>query len=170
MNRNTFRVIWCLIGCVIFSAVAIAINESIVLPLYSSVLQIFPVLVTVVATLSLAFFTYTDNIDQKLSELYKKYNECKIDQAHESIGALKKEILLNATFILILFISEKFISGVALENFILVMAEYKIQGNLVGSVCRMAMLLLALLVFIDQIRAFISAIQYRQVVSKGIGK
>lgn len=170
MIRNTFKVILCSIGCLILSAVAIAINETIVLPLYLSVLQIFPVLVAVIATLSIAFFTYTDNIEQKLSELYKKYNECKLDQAHESIGALKKEILLNVTFILILFISEKFISGVPLENFIFIIAEHKIEGNLVGSVCRMAMLLLALLVFIDQIRAFISAIQYRQVVSKGIGK
>lgn len=148
----------------------VAINESIVLPLYLSVLQIFPVLVTVIATLSLAFFTYTDNIEQKLSELYKNYNEGRVDRTHESIGALKKEILLNASFILVLFITDKIISGVPLDKYILIFAEHKIDGNLVGSVCRMALLLLALLVFIDQIRAFISTIQYRQVVSKGIGK
>jgi len=170
MIRNTFRVILCSIGCLFLSAVAVAINESIVLPLYLSVLQIFPVLVTVIATLSLAFFTYTDNIEQKLSGLYKNYNECRVDQAHESIGSLKKEILLNASFILALFITEKIISGVPLDKYFLVWTVHKIDGNLVGSVCRMALLFLALLVFIDQIRAFISTIQYRQVVSKGIGK
>lgn len=135
-----------------------------------NLLSIMQVIVTVFAALSFVFFTYTDNIDQKLADLYKRYHEEKIDRAHESIASLKKELLYNAFFILGLLVLEKLLGGLSTEEYLIVLYSYNIEANSVVYSFRMSLFLLAALVFADQARAFTTAIEYRLIVSKGVGK
>lgn len=128
------------------------------------------VIVTVFGALTFAFFAYTDNIEQKLADLYKRYHEEKIDRAHESIAALKKELLYNAVFILGLLVLEKLLGGLPTEEYLIIFFSYSIEANSVVYSFRMSLFLLAVLVFADQARAFTTAIEYRLIVSKGTGK
>jgi len=120
--------------------------------------------------LNRTLLTYTDNIEQKLSDLYKKFNEVKIDLAHDSIGGLKKEILLNAVSILGMALLEKLVSGIDFEKYEIVIGSLKIEASLAGIAFRMSLFILALLVLADQVRAFLTAIKLRPVISKGASK
>lgn len=137
--------------------------------LSGNVFSTLQIIITVLAALSFAFFTYTDNIEQKLSDLYKKFSESKIDQAHESIASLKKELLANAFFVVGIVSLERIVSVIPAEKYLLLIADLRIEGGLISLIFRVSLFLLALLVFIDQGKAFITAIQFRHIVSKGAG-
>lgn len=140
-----------------------------VMVLSGNVFPTLQIIITVLAAFSFALFTYTDNIEQKLSDLYKKFPESKIDQAHESIESLKKELLANAFFVVGIVIMERIVSVIPAEKYLLLIADLRIEGGLISLIFRVSLFLLALLVFIDQGKAFITAIQFRHIVSKGAG-
>jgi hypothetical protein len=170
MIRNLLKLSLCYGGS-FFASVALAlVFGAVAQNMFNSILQSFSSMVTVAAAMSFVFFTYTDNIEQKLSDLYKKFNEVKIDQAHDSIGGLKREILLNGIFILCMAIFEKLVSGIDFEKYQINISNHKIEASLVGVASRMSMFILALLVLMDQVRAFLTAIKLRPVISKGGSK
>jgi len=127
-------------------------------------------MIQIIIAITIALFVYTDNIAQKLADLYKNYSEGKVDKANESIGALKKEIILNACFILVLFVTEKIIGGLPTDKYLIAIAGCSIEGRQIGISSRMTLFILALLVFIDQGKAFITANEYRHIISKSASK
>jgi len=170
MTRNLLRLgLWYGGSFVVTVALAIFFG-AVVNNVFSSILQGFFTTVTVAAAMSFVFFSYIDNVEQKLSDLYKKFSEENIDQAHDSIGRLKKEIILNGVSILGMALLEKLVSGIDLDNYQIVIASQNIQASLVGVACRMSLFILALLILADQVRAFLTAIKLRPVISKGASK
>lgn len=170
MIRNLLKLSLYYGGCFVVSVALALVFGADAQNIFSSVLQTFSFMVTVAAAMSFVFFTYTDNIEQKLSDLYKKFNEAKIDQAHDSIGRLKKEILLNGIFILGMAILEKLVSGFNIEKYQIIIGSHKIEATIVAVASRLSMFILALVVLTDQVRAFLTAIKLRPVISKGASK
>ena len=153
-------------ACFSVSAIAAKFMEPVFLSLSANILPVLQFIVVVFATFSLVLFTYTDNIDQKLADLYSKFKEEKVDQAQESIAALKKELLFNSFFIIGLLVSEKILGGLPSTKDMLLLFDYGMDANLLITCLRMTIFLLALFVFLDQGKAFTTAIKYRHVVSK----
>lgn len=156
--------------CFLIISVIAAIVGPTILVLSGNVFQTLQIIITVLAALSFALFTYTDNIEQKLSDLYKKFPESKMDQAHGSIKSLKKELLSNAFFVVGIVILERLVSVVPAEKYLLSIADFSVEGSLIALIFRVSLFFLALLVFVDQGRAFITAVDFRHIVSKGVGK
>jgi hypothetical protein len=156
--------------CFLVTTLLAALVGPVILVLSGNVFSSLQIIITVLAALSFAFFTYTDNIDQKLTDLYKKFQESKIDQAHVSIASLKKELLANAFFVVGIVILERIASAVPAEKYLLLIADFHIEGSLISLVFRVSLFLLAVLVFIDQGKAFNTAVQFRHLVSKGAWK
>lgn len=156
--------------CFLVTSLIAAIVGPTILILSTNVFPTLQIIITVLAALSFAFFNYTDNIEQKLSDLYKKFLESKIDKAHISIALLKKELLANPFFVVGIVILERIASVVQAEKYLLLIADLSIEGSLIALIFRVSLFLLALLVFIDQGKAFITAVQFRHLVSKGAGK
>lgn len=170
MTRNLLRLGFWYGGSFVITLVLALVFGAVVHNTFSSILQGFFTMVTVAAAMSFVFFTYTDNVEQKLSDLYNKSNELKIDQAHDSIEGLKREIILNGISILGMALLEKLVSGIDLEKYLIFIGHHKIEASLAGVACRMSLFILALLVLTDQVRAFLTAMKLRPIISKGASK
>lgn len=130
---------------------------------FSEVLETFNALTILGTTLSIALFNYVDNISKDVSEL--SANDGKINKALSELSALKREIILNAGLILVLFIIEKALSGVSnsvsIEN-----APFEIFHWVILSL-RFTVFVLAIFAVSEQIRGLIVAIEYRNVIQLG---
>ena len=170
MTRNLLRLGLWYGGSFVITFVLALVFGAVVHNIFSSILQGFFTMVTVAAAMSFVFFTYTDNVEQKLSDLYKKFNELKIDQAHDSIEGLKREIILNGVSILCMALLEKLVSGIDFEKHLIFIGNNRIEASLAGVACRMSLFILAFLVLTDQVRAFLTAMKLRPIISKGASK
>ena len=123
--------IYCII-CFLISSIIAAIVGPNIMVLSGNVFPTLQIIITVLAALSFAFFTYTDNIEQKLSDFYKKFQESKIDQAHVSIASLKKELLANAFFVVGIVILERIVSVIPAEKYLFLIAELQFEGSMIA--------------------------------------
>lgn len=160
----------CFIVCLLITSILAVIVGPAILVLLGDIIPTIQIIITVLAALSFVFFTYIDNIEQKFTDLYKKFQESKIDKAHVSIAELKKEILTNVFFVISIVILERIISAVPAKQYYLMISGFYIEGSMVTLIIRLSLFLLELLVFVDQGKAFITAVQFRHIVSKGAGK
>ena len=132
-------------------------------PIFSEILASFPALVIFGTTLSVALFNYIDNISKDVSALDSDSD--KIGIALTSLGALKKEVVINAGLIIVLLVLELAAKG--LEQSI---PPKNIPFESFGWVVlsgRFSIFILAILAASEQIRGLLVAIEYRAVIHAG---
>ena len=132
-------------------------------PIFSEILVSFPALVIFGTTLSVALFSYIDNISKDVSALDSDRE--KIGIALTSLGALKKEVVINAGLIICLLVLERAAKG--LEQSI---PPQNIPFESFGWVVlsgRFSIFVLAILAASEQIRGLLVAIEYRSVIHAG---
>ncbi|PCJ38048.1 MAG: hypothetical protein COA75_02210 [Cellvibrionales bacterium] len=131
--------------------------------IFSEILSSFSAVVIFCTTLSVVIFNYIDNISKDIFALGPKNH--KIGKALESLSSLKKEVVVNACFILALLIIELAARGltksISPENI-----PFESFNWVVMSV-RFGIFVLAIMAVSEQIRGLLVAIEYRNVIHAG---
>ena len=138
-------------------------TEGAVAPIFSEILSSFPALAIFVTPLSVALFNYIDNISKDVSAI--EGNKQKIQAALESLATLKKEVVVNAVFIIALLILELAAKG--LESSISPQSMPFESFEWVILSGRFSIFVLAILAASEQIRGLLVAIEYRNVIHAG---
>ncbi|RTL18097.1 MAG: hypothetical protein EKK55_21630, partial [Rhodocyclaceae bacterium] len=82
-------------------------------PVFEEILTAFLVVAMLLSAMSVAMFTYLDNIAKDLTELRNEVNRSNYTVAHEKLTDLKREVLYNGALIVFLLILERSTKGVA---------------------------------------------------------
>lgn len=132
---------------------------------FKEILGSFSALVIFGTTLSVALFNYVDNISKDVGSL--EGDKGKIQNALSRLSLLKKEVVVNAGFIITLLVIELAVKGIMksippdnlpFDSFYWVAISF-----------RFSLFVLAILAASEQIRGLIVAIEYRNVIHAGKG-
>lgn len=172
MNRvQASKLIFSLIyGCLI-SLVLFSISKNTFSVFALGVLSYFNYIFIATMTLTFAFFSYVDNVEQKIPDLKKNFNLQKVDEAHSSFVELKKELLSNIILVISLFILEKGLSYLefpSLKFELLILKSVQIDDLLLA--IRFSMFMVAIFAFLIQAKAFFTSLLFRYEISKGFLK
>lgn len=134
--------------------------------IFEEILSAFLVIATLLSTLSFALFTYLDNISKELTELRNEVNRAAYVAAHEKLSAVKKEIVYNAGLVIGLFLIERMTKGGAIYLVGHLTPDQGQQAMFLFLSLRGALLITAIWAAIIQLRGFLVAIEYRDIIAK----
>tara|TARA_R110001583_G_scaffold186478_1_gene347241 strand:+ start:2123 stop:2653 length:531 start_codon:yes stop_codon:yes gene_type:complete len=136
--------------------------------LFEEVLKAFPTLSLFGTTLSVALFTYVDNISKEISAI--RASKKKLERALSELGSLKREVIINSVFIIALYILDLAAKGVV-KAFAPDTAPFEFFFWMILSI-RFSLFTLAVLAVSVQVRGLLVAIEYRNVIhsKKASGK
>lgn len=129
--------------------------------IFTEILRAFPTAAIFTTTLSMALFSYIDNISKDL--LNTKGSADKIQIAIDSLAELKREVIANAALMICLLIIELSIKG--LHESLLGSSSEEIKWLVLSA--RFSLFLLALWAAAEQVRGLLVAIDYRSVLHRG---
>lgn len=129
-------------------------------PLFSETLKAFMILAGFGTTMSLFLITYADGISKELSTAKKDEN--KKAAAVEMLSELKKEVVVNACFIITLFIIELAAKGVS-DSFQDKAIPFEgFEFTLLA--LRFVIFMVAILAVVDQIRGLLVAFKCKKII------
>lgn len=124
-----------------------------------------PIITTITATMSLAMFTYLDNITKDLTELRNEVNKQKYTIAHGEISKLKTEVIHNGAFIVLLLILER---ATKVSSTIIVDLSQNTNKIIIINIAlslRASFFTTSTYTAIIQLNGFLTAIKYREVIA-----
>ena len=135
-------------------------------PVFEEILTAFLVVAMLLSAMSVAMFTYLDNIAKDLTELRNEVNRPDYRVAQEQLTLLKREVLYNGALIVSLLIFERIVKGVAAY------LASQLQGTCFELVIDIALPLRIALFFASlwasttQLKGFIVAAEFRDLIAK----
>ncbi len=117
------------------------------------------------SAMSVAMFTYLDNIAKDLTELRNEVNRSNYTVAHEKLTDLKREVLYNGALIVFLLILERSTKGVA--GFLT--TQLPQNASLIVEITvplRVALFVTSVWAASVQLKGFLVAAEFRDVIAK----
>ena len=134
-------------------------------PVFEEILTAFLVVAMLLSAMSVAMFTYLDNIAKDLTELRNEVNRSKYTVAHEKLTDLKREVLYNGALIVFLLILERSTKGVA--GFLT--TQLPQNASLIVEITvplRVALFVTSVWAASVQLKGFLVAAEFRDVIAK----
>lgn len=141
------------------------LTNGLAAPVFEEILTAFLVVATLLAAMSVAMFTYLDNIAKDLTELRNEVNRSSYSVAHEKLTVLKREVLYNGALIVFQLILERSIKGVATY----LTTQLPQNASLIVEVSvplRVALFLTSVWAASAQLKGFLVAAEFRDVIAK----
>ncbi len=141
------------------------LSKGSVAPVFEEVLTAFLVVAMLLAAMSVAMFTYLDNIAKDLTEVRNDVDRSKYVLVHERLTALKREVLYNGALIVLLLILERSTKGVATH----LAAQMPSNATLVLEVSlplRVALFITSVWAASGQLKGFLIAAEFRDVIAR----
>lgn len=134
-------------------------------PVFEEILTAFLVVATLLSAMSVALFTYLDNIAKDLTELRNEVNRSHYSIAHEKLTVFKREVLYNGALIVFLLILERSIKGVA--GYLITQLPTNAPQIIEVSVpMRLALFVTSVWAASAQLKGFLVAAEFRDVIAK----
>ncbi len=118
------------------------------------------------SAMSVAMFTYLDNIAKDLTELRNEVNRPNYSIAQEKLTALKREVLYNGALIVCLLIFERSVKGVASYLLAQLPQQNAVLILEVSVPLRIAMFVASIWAATTQLKGFLVAAEFRDVIAK----
>mgnify|MGYP001766640248 CR=1 FL=1 len=134
-------------------------------PVFEEILTAFLVVAMLLSAMSVAMFTYLDNIAKDLTELRNEVNRSNYTVAHEKLTDLKREVLYNGALIVFLLILERSTKGVA--GFLT--TQLPQNASLIVEITvplRVALFVTSVWAASVQLKGFLVAAEFRDVIAK----
>ena len=133
---------------------------------FEEILTAFLVIAMLLSAMSVALFTYLDNISKDLTEVRNEVERPQYIIVHENLSALKREVLHNGALIVFLFLLERSTKGVSSY---LVSQLPKPDTALIVNISvslRIALFVASVWAASIQLRGFLVAIEFRDIIAK----
>lgn len=135
-------------------------------PVFEEILTAFLVVAMLLSAMSVAMFTYLDNIAKDLTELRNEVSRPDYGIAQEKLTLLKREVLYNGALIVCLLIFERSVKGVAAY---LVSQLQSPHSELILDIAlplRIALFFASLWAATTQLKGFLVAAEFRDLIAK----
>ena len=132
---------------------------------FEEILTAFLVVAMLLSAMSVAMFTYFDNIAKDLTELRNEVKRASYSVAHEKLTLLKREVLYNGALIVFLLILERSTKGVAGY----LTTQLPQNASLIVEISvplRMAFFVTSVWAASAQLNGFLVAAEFRDVIAK----
>ena len=165
MNARQFLKFVIAFGSVYWTShLMLYISNAPVEKILDEILQVSMVMATIGAAMSFAMFTYVDNMSKDLMDVRNDVDKAKYQYAQASIGAMKKEVLTNAAFLIGLCLLERVTRALALNFLTPTNGGTWLQSTFFISL-RTALFAIAMWSAICQIRGFLIAVEFRTLIA-----
>lgn len=135
-------------------------------PVFEEILTAFLVVATLLSAMSVAMYTYIDNIAKDLTELRNEVNRLNYSETQEKLTCLKREVLSNGALIFCLLLSERIIKGLAIYLVAQLPTQY---GDFISEIqvpLRISLFTVSIWAAGTQLRGFLVAAEFRDVIAK----
>lgn len=133
---------------------------------FDEILTAFLTVTMLIAAMSVAMFTYLDNIAKEVTELRNEVPKPAYLVAQQKLSELKKEVLYNGGFIVFLFIFERSIKGIAIYLLAHFPAEQAIPITYISTSIRVALFVASVWAATVQLKGFLIAVELRDVIAR----
>lgn len=142
------------------------LSNGLAAPVFEEILTAFLVVAMLLSAMSVAMFTYLDNIAKDLTELRNDVNRPKYSTAQDKLTQLKREVLYNGALIVFLLILERSIKGVAIYLTTQLPTQDAALIVEVSIPLRVALFVTSIWAASGQLRGFLVAAEFRDVIAK----
>lgn len=133
-----------------------------VIVVFDELLSAFLVVATLLVTMSVALYNYTDNITKDLSDVRNDVDREKLGIVLDKLAALKREVLLNGGLIAFLFVFERVLKGIQMYLLAqLPMEHHRVIAD-VSTALRVAFFFVSLVAAVIQLKGFLLAADFRE--------
>ncbi|WP_156302359.1 hypothetical protein [Methylogaea oryzae] len=133
---------------------------------FEEMLSAFLVVATFLVTLSVAMFTYVDNISKDLVELRNEVPRDKLNNVIDQLSSLKREVVSNGGLIVALVILERTTKGIAVYQLAYYQDEMQAMISYIALSLRFSFFCVSIFAASMQLNGFIIASQYRDIIAK----
>lgn len=129
---------------------------------FDELLSAFLVVATLLVTMSVALYNYTDNTTKDLSDVRNDVDREKLNIVLDKLAALKREVLLNGGLIAFLFVFERVLKGIQ----VYLLAQLPMEHHRViadaSTALRVAFFFVSLVAAVIQLKGFLLAADFRE--------
>jgi hypothetical protein len=133
---------------------------------FEEILTAFFVVATVLSAMSVGMFTYIDNIARDLTEHRNDVNKASFALVQERLTSLKREVLYNGALIVLFFVFERSVKAVAINLVTQLSPEHAGIVIELTIPLRSALFIASLWAAGSQLKGFLTAAEFRDVISK----
>jgi hypothetical protein len=144
----------------------LSISGGSAIVVFDEMLTAFLVIATLLAAMSVAMFTYLDNISKEFTELRNEVNKSAYVFAVQKLSDLKKEVLYNGGLIVFLFLLERSIKGVSIYLIARLPVEQVSQATYISISLRVALFAISIWAATTQLKGFLVAVELRDTIAK----
>lgn len=141
------------------------ISTGTVIPVFEEMLTAFLVIAMLLPAMSVAMFTYLDNIAKELTELRNEVKKPEYDVAHQRLSGLKREVLYNGGLIVGLFLLERSIKGVAVYLVTQLPPDQTTHVTYIATSLRVALFVASLWAATVQLKGFLITVGLRDIIA-----
>lgn len=132
---------------------------------FDEMLTAFLVIAMLLSAMSVALFTYLDNISKELTELRNEVKRPAYVVAQQKLSALKKEVLYNGGLIVGLFLLERSIKGVSIYLMANLSPDQASFANYMFISLRFALFSVSVWAATTQLKGFLVAVELRDIIA-----
>lgn len=133
-----------------------------VIVFFDELLSAFLVVATLLVTMSVALYNYTDNITKDLSDVRNDVDRGKLGIVLDKLVSLKREVLLNGGLIAFLFVFERALKGIQMYLLAQLPMEYHRVIADVSTALRVSFFFVSLVAAVIQLKGFLLAADFRE--------
>lgn len=134
-------------------------------PVFEEILTAFLVVTMLLSAMSVAMFTYLDNIAKDLTELRNEVNRSAYSIVHDRLTALKREVVYNGALIVFLLILDRSIKGIA-AYLTIQLPHNEALITEISIPLRVAFFATSVWAATAQLKGFLVAAEFRDVIAK----
>jgi hypothetical protein len=141
------------------------ISDGTATTVFDEILTAFLVIAMLLSAMSVAMFTYLDNISKELTELRNEVKKPAYAIAHQKLSNLKKEVLHNGGLIVGLFLLERSIKGVSIYLLGHLSTDQAAQITYISTSLRVALFATSIWAATVQLKGFLVAVELQDVIA-----
>jgi hypothetical protein len=143
----------------------LAISNGVAATVFDEILTAFLVIAMLLSAMSIAMFTYLDNISKELTELRNEVTKPAYLVAHQRLSDLKKEVLYNGGLIVGLLLLERSIKGVSMYLMFHLSADQATHVAYISMSLRVALFAISVWAATTQLKGFLVAVEFREIIA-----
>lgn len=143
----------------------LSISSGTAITVFDEMLTAFLMIAMLLSAMSVAMFTYLDNIAKELTELRNEVKKPAYDIAHQSLSELKREVLYNGGLIVCLFLFERSIKGVAVYLVAQLPHDQALHITYISTSLRVALFFTSVWAATVQLKGFLIAVRLRDIIA-----
>lgn len=164
--KQLFKLLLLLGGAFAVCYGLLLISSGTAATVFEELLTAFLVIATLLSAMSVAMFTYLDNISKELTELRNEVQKPAYMVAHQSLSELKKEVLYNGGLIVIMLLLERGIKGVSMYLLAHLPPDLAPDVTYISTSLRVALFVVSVWAATIQLKGFLVAVELRDIIAR----